>query len=115
MPRGQAIDLVGRADLLTAGAVLKRSCLFVGNDTGLMHIAAASGAPTLGLFGPSRVSEYAPWGKHADVVATATPYLQLFQPGWDRLTTDSMMDLLVVEAAEQGARRLLARVAAEKV
>lgn len=111
---GQAIDLVGRVDLLTAGAVLKRAALFAGNDTGLMHIAAASGAPTLGLFGPSRVSEYAPWGKRAEVVATATPYLQLFQPGWDRLTTDSMMDSLVVEAAEQGARRLLARVAAEK-
>jgi len=111
---GQAIDLVGRADLLTAGAVLKRAALFAGNDTGLMHIAAASGAPTLGLFGPSRVSEYAPWGKRAEVVATATPYLELFRPGWDRLTTDSMMDSLVVEAAEQGARRLLARVKAEK-
>ncbi len=111
---GQAIDLVGRVDLLTAGAVLKRAALFAGNDTGLMHIAAASGAPTLGLFGPSRVSEYAPWGQRAEVVATATPYLELFQPGWDRLTTDSMMDSLSVEAAEQGARRLLARVAAEK-
>ncbi|HXP13345.1 MAG TPA: glycosyltransferase family 9 protein, partial [Stellaceae bacterium] len=111
---GQAIDLVGRVDLLTAGAVLKRAALFAGNDTGLMHIAAASGAPTLGLFGPSRVSEYAPWGSRAEVVATATPYLQLFRPGWDRLTTDSMMDSLSVEAAEQGARRLLARVAVEK-
>jgi lipopolysaccharide export system permease protein len=112
---GQAIDLVGKVDLLTAGAVLKRAALFAGNDTGLMHIAAAAGAPTLGFFGPSRVSEYAPWGARAEVVATATPYLELFRPGWDRLTTDSMMDSLVVEAAEQGARRLLARVKAEKV
>jgi lipopolysaccharide export system permease protein len=114
LPPGQAVDLVGRADLLTAGAVLRRAALFVGNDTGLMHIAAAAGAPTLGLFGPSRVSEYAPWGKRAETVATATPYLQLFRPGWNRFTTDSMMDSLSVEAAEQGARRLLARVAAEK-
>ena len=114
LPRERVVDLVGQVDLLTAGAVLKRAALFVGNDTGLMHIAAASGAPTLGLFGPSRVSEYAPWGKRAEVAATATPYLQLFQPGWDRFATDSMMDSLSVEAAEQGARRLLANLSAEK-
>jgi heptosyltransferase III len=114
LPRDRVVDLVGKVDLLTAGAVLKRAALFIGNDTGLMHIAAASGAPTLGLFGPSRVSEYAPWGKRAEVVATGTPYLELFRPGWDRLTTDSMMDSLSVEAAEQGARRLLAPLATER-
>src|SRR5271169_4808158 len=65
IPLGRLIDLVGRVDLLTAAAVLRRCALFIGNDTGLMHIAAAAGAPTLGLFGPSPVSQYAPWGKHA--------------------------------------------------
>src|SRR6185437_5322840 len=46
LPAGRAIDLVGRADLLVAAAVLRRAALFIGNDTGLMHIAAAAGAPT---------------------------------------------------------------------
>jgi lipopolysaccharide export system permease protein len=114
LPRERTIDLVGKVDLLTAVAVLQRASLFVGNDTGLMHIAAASGAPTLGLFGPSVVAQYAPWGKRAETVATATPYLELFWPGWDRMTTDSMMDSLSVEMAEAGARRLLARIAAER-
>ena len=63
MPAGPRIDLVGRTDLLTAAAVLRRCTLFIGNDTGLMHIAAASGTPTLGLFGPSPVEQYAPWGR----------------------------------------------------
>src|SRR5205085_8020560 len=53
LAQGGAIDLVGKTDLLTAAAVLRRAALFIGNDTGLMHIAAAVGAPTLGLFGPS--------------------------------------------------------------
>ena len=53
IPPHRHIDLVGKVDLLTAAAVLRRCALFIGNDTGLMHIAAASGTPTLGLFGPS--------------------------------------------------------------
>ncbi|MGE3783890.1 MAG: glycosyltransferase family 9 protein, partial [Alphaproteobacteria bacterium] len=55
VPSRYVVDLVGRVDLLTAAAVLRRSMLFIGNDTGLMHIAAAAGVPTLGLFGPSPV------------------------------------------------------------
>ena len=53
--RDRLIDLVGRVDLLTAYACLKRVRLFVGNDSGLMHLAAAAGAPTVGLFGPSEM------------------------------------------------------------
>jgi ADP-heptose:LPS heptosyltransferase len=66
--RGRLIDTVGRIDLLTAYACLKRVRLFIGNDSGLMHLAAAAGAPTLGLFGPSDDRLYAPWGEHARVL-----------------------------------------------
>ena len=37
------LDLIGKLDLLTVYAVLKRCLLFVGNDSGLMHMAAAAG------------------------------------------------------------------------
>lgn len=60
--RGRCIDLTGKVDLLTAYAALKRADLFIGNDSGLMHIAAAAGTPTVGLFGPSDERRYAPWG-----------------------------------------------------
>ena len=53
LPRERWIDLTGQADLLTAYAALKHVRLFIGNDSGLMHLAAAAGAPTLGLFRPS--------------------------------------------------------------
>ena len=55
-----AIDLVGRLSLPEIAAFLSRATLFVGNDSGLMHLAAAAGAPTLGLFGPTNAAEYAP-------------------------------------------------------
>jgi heptosyltransferase III len=58
----EAIDLIGNLSLPEIAAFLSRSTLFVGNDSGLMHLAAASGAPTLGLFGPTNASEYGPSG-----------------------------------------------------
>ncbi|HWA61880.1 MAG TPA: glycosyltransferase family 9 protein [Caulobacteraceae bacterium] len=66
--RDYCIDLVGRESLLTCYAALKRARLFIGNDSGLMHLAAAAGAPTLGLFGPSDEKLYRPWGLNARTV-----------------------------------------------
>jgi ADP-heptose:LPS heptosyltransferase len=107
LPEARRIDLVGRVGLLAAAAVLRRATLFVGNDTGLMHIAAAAGAPTLGLFGPTQARQYAPWGPRTAVAQTATPADELYGPGFDHRTTDSMMDSLTVDAAQEAARGLL--------
>jgi len=60
-----ALDLVGRLSLPEAAALLARARLFVGNDSGLMHLSAAAGAPTLGLFGPTPAGEYGPVGRAA--------------------------------------------------
>lgn len=68
VPRARVIDLVGREDLLVLYAALKRARLFIGGDSGLMHMAAAAGAPTLGLFGPSDERLYGPWGPQAEIV-----------------------------------------------
>jgi ADP-heptose:LPS heptosyltransferase len=68
-----AIDLVGRLELPQAAACLKRCALFVGNDSGLMHLAAAAGAPTLGLFGPTPATEYAPAGRCTAVALADGP------------------------------------------
>ena len=111
IPSDKAINLIGRTDLLTASAVLRRAALFIGNDTGLMHIAAASGVPTLGLFGPSPIDQYAPWGPHTAVVRTADPPETMFPDGFDHRTTDTLMDSLSVEAAEKAAGLLWQRVA----
>ena len=46
------VNLCGRTTLLQAGAVMARMTLFLGNDSGLGHIAAAAGVPSFTLFGP---------------------------------------------------------------
>lgn len=58
----RAIDFVGKGDILASAAAIDRAALFVGNDSGLMHVSAAAGRPTLGLFGPTEWWLYGPWG-----------------------------------------------------
>jgi heptosyltransferase-3 len=106
IPSLRLIDLVGRIDLLTTTAVLRRSALFIGNDTGLMHIAAANGTPTLGLFGPSPVDQYAPWGRLTGTVRSDDGQAMMFREGFDHRTTDTLMDSLSVDAVESAAREL---------
>ena len=112
LPRGRTIDLAGTLSLPEAAAALARCTLYVGNDSGLMHLAAAAGAPTLGLFGPSPPEEYAPVGPRAAFVRTPETVHELVaRPGYDHRTTASLMGSLTVEAAFAAASDLLARLA----
>lgn len=61
IPQDKRIDLVGSLSLLEVAACIKQCQVFVGNDSGLMHMAAAIGTPTIGLFGPSDHQRYAPY------------------------------------------------------
>jgi len=55
------LDLAGRTTLLQAGALLQQTRLFVGNDSGLGHLAGAVGTASLTLFGPGDPTRYCPW------------------------------------------------------
>jgi ADP-heptose:LPS heptosyltransferase len=90
-----AIDLVGTLTLPEVAACMRRVKLFIGNDSGLMHIAAASGAPTLGLFGRSRADEYAPAGPRTAIAVAPGP------------AGDTPMELLTVDAVLTAAQTLL--------
>lgn len=59
--QGPYLDLTGTTDLLTTAAVLKLCELFIGNDSGLGHLAAAVNTPTVSVFGPGRPERYHPW------------------------------------------------------
>ena len=44
-------------------ALAARSYLFVGNDSGIAHIAAAVGTPSVVIFGSSNIAHWRPWNK----------------------------------------------------
>jgi heptosyltransferase III len=48
--------------------VLERCALFLGNDSGITHLAAAVGTPTIALFGPASASAWEPGGEHVSVL-----------------------------------------------
>jgi heptosyltransferase-3 len=74
------VNLAGNTNLLQAAAILAQVQLFVGNDSGPGHLAAASGTPTVTVFGPGDPRRYHPW--HPDA-------------RWVQSTTDSIADVPV--------------------
>ncbi|TAN04638.1 MAG: lipopolysaccharide heptosyltransferase family protein [Rhodanobacteraceae bacterium] len=51
-------------------AVIANMTCFVSADCGVMHLASASGAPTIGLFSVTEVSKYAPYGRGSRAIDT---------------------------------------------
>src|SRR5690606_19124292 len=68
LPEGRLADLSGRLSIGALHAVLESADAFVSNDSGPMHLGAAVGAPTLGLFGPETPVMYRPLGPRASVL-----------------------------------------------
>jgi ADP-heptose:LPS heptosyltransferase len=59
--RPRVHSLVGRTDWDTLGALIARCRLFLGPDTGAMHLAVAAGTPVVAVFGPTDPRRYGPW------------------------------------------------------
>ena len=92
------VNLCGRYDIIMIYALLKKCKLFIGNDSGLMHLSAAAKINTLGLFGPSREINYRPWGKKSYFLRTKMKYEELVNTkGYDRYDNRSLMESLTVD------------------
>ncbi len=78
-PRDHLIDLMGKPSLPVLAACMKRIHLFVGNDSGLMHMAATMGVETIGLFGPSSAEVYRPWGPRVSWLEVPGTYEEAFK------------------------------------
>jgi predicted lipopolysaccharide heptosyltransferase III len=104
----------GELDLAELRAVVERSRLFVGGDTGPLHVAATTSTPVVGIYGPTLAERSAPWRDPR--IATASVHVEglpcrpcdqrVCAPGDFRCLT-TLLPETVIEAAE----RLLARTA----
>jgi lipopolysaccharide heptosyltransferase II len=63
--RTRPLTLAGRTTVGQLAALLRRSALALGVDSGPLHLAAAQGVPTLHLYGPSDAGRFGPWGDPA--------------------------------------------------
>jgi ADP-heptose:LPS heptosyltransferase len=71
----RVVDL-GEFDLQELRALIGRSRLFIGGDTGPLHIAAATGTAIVGIYGPTLSAQSAPWRSN-HTPAEAVEYLDL--------------------------------------
>jgi heptosyltransferase-3 len=73
------INFAGRLSFGELGALIRRAALYVGPDTVTTHLAAATGVPTVALFGPSNPVKWGPWpagwqGLESPFVAVGTQF-----------------------------------------
>ncbi len=88
------IPVIENLPLRTLGALLSRSELFLGHDSGISHLAAATGVPCLLLFGPTDPEIWAPLNPNVRVV----------------LSTDGTMDGITPESVGTELKKVFSRV-----
>lgn len=66
--KARAISLVGGTSMCDLPALLACCSLFIGNDSGAMHVAAAAGLPVIGIFGPTDPEGTAPVTEHFTLI-----------------------------------------------
>jgi len=94
-------NLAGKTSIGELPGVLGACGLFIGVDTAALHIAAAVGLPTVGIFGPSSPISWAPRGKRHRVIAKHLPCVPCREKGCkntgksrclEELTTEEIME-----------------------
>jgi len=107
---GHAV-LAPPTSMLELGALCRRAALFVGSDTGPMHLAAAVGTPTVSMHGPSRADwcgAYGPQNVRMQIRYEAGSSLER------RRADDSAMRAITVAMAAHACDQLLSLHAARK-
>ncbi len=78
---GHAAMMAPRTDLGDLSALLSHSSLMIGSDTGPLHLAAALGTPSLGLYGPTPAARNAPYGPRCRGLQSPDGTMMALRPG----------------------------------
>lgn len=70
---GVALDLAGKGTLVESAALINEAAVLISGDSGLLHIAAGLGTPTVSIFGPSDPVKWAPKGELHLTISSALP------------------------------------------
>jgi heptosyltransferase-3 len=95
--KSKPIIMAGRTTIKQFAVIAKKSALFVGSDSGAMHIAAAVGTPMVALFGPSNPDEWGPRGGAVEVIYKGLDCRICFHPTCLRGEQNCMRQISVEE------------------
>jgi heptosyltransferase-3 len=94
-------NLAGKTSIGELPAVLKLCRLFLGVDTAALHIAAAVGVPTVGIFGPSSPISWAPRGPQHIVIAKTMECVPCRQKGCQNNEVSRCLEELTIEEVKE--------------
>ena len=109
MAKCSPIIMAGRTTIKQFAAICRKSALFVGSDSGAMHIASAVGTPVVALFGPSSPREWGPRGGPVEVLYKELDCRSCFHPTCTR-GEENCMRLIAVDEVMLASSRLMGRV-----
>ncbi len=74
MNPSRTINTAGKITLRQMAALLQDHCeLFIGNDSGPLHVAGAASVPVVGLYGPGIYQRFGPWGEGSELIRLGLP------------------------------------------
>ena len=106
MAKSSPLIMAGRTTIKQFAAIAKKSALFVGSDSGAMHIASAVGTPVVAMFGPSNPREWGPRGGPVEILYKEIDCRSCFHPTCIR-GEENCMRLIAVHEVCAAAQRLL--------
>ena len=106
------VAVARRLPIGAVAGVIRRCQLFVGNDSGLLHVASACKVPCVAVFGPTNPAWVSPWRTPHIIVSRQLPCSPCFKYSSRPLSCPAELDYacvreLSLEAVETAARQLL--------
>lgn len=89
--------------------ILQLSNLVIANDSGLMHVSAGMGTPTLGLFGPNTPTRFAPLNNRSQYIyhpCPQSPHINVHQGDIPEIRCDCMRNISISETAQVATEML---------
>jgi len=106
---GAPIDLAGKTTMKELIALLRRLRVFITNDSGPMHLAAAVGTPVIALFGPTDPARTGPYGAGHVVLRSGVPCSPCFSRHCANAVTMECLTAIQPQRVIEAASKLLNR------
>ncbi|MHC4153368.1 MAG: lipopolysaccharide heptosyltransferase II [Planctomycetota bacterium] len=105
--KGNAVNAVGKTSLKRTAALIQKCKVFISNDTGLMHVAAAVRVPVVAIFGPTNFRRTSPYGNSHAVVTSKLPCAPCYRGYGAKCDDITCLNRISVEEVITAVERLL--------
>ena len=104
------INVVGKTSLRQTAALIEKCKIFISNDTGPMHIAAAMGVPVVAIFGPTNFYRTSPFGKQHIIVKSDLPCVPCYRGGNAKCDEIRCLKLISVDDVLNAVESLITKL-----